>query len=128
MEEKMSARILIIDDDQDILETMGSLLEYEGFEIYSADTVEEGIEMIGECSPHLILLDIMFPEKKTRGFEAASDIKEKHPEIPIFAITAINREYAFDFVKDDIKAEEFINKPVNYEKLVALINQYTGSE
>lgn len=117
-------RILIIDDDQDILETTGSLLSYEGFEIHSADTVERGIEMIEEISPHLILLDIMFPEKKTRGFDAANEIKKKYPDLPIFAFTAINREYAFDFAKEDIKAEEFINKPVETEKLVKLIKKY----
>ncbi len=61
-------KILIIDDDLDILETMGSLLEYEGFEIHSADTVEGGIEMIDKISPNLILLDIMFPEKKNPRF------------------------------------------------------------
>jgi two-component system response regulator CpxR len=117
-------KILIIDDDEDILETMGALLEYEGFQIHSADSVEKGIDMITEISPAVILLDIMFPEKKTRGFEAAGEIKEKHPDVPIFVITAINREYAFDFTKDDIKAEEFLNKPVDINKLVKLINKY----
>ncbi len=96
-------RILIIDDDEDILETMGALLEYEGFKIHSADSVEKGIEMITEISPAVILLDVMFPEKKTRGFEAAGEIKEKHPDVPIFVITAINREYAFDFTKDEMQ-------------------------
>ncbi len=117
-------RILIIDDDEDILETMGALLEYEGFKIHSADSVEKGIEMITEISPAVILLDVMFPEKKTRGFEATGEIKEKHPDVPIFVITAINREYAFDFTKDDIKAEEFLNKPVDINRLVKLINKY----
>ena len=117
-------RILIIDDDEDILETMGALLEYEGFKIHSADSVEKGIEMIPEISPGVILLDVMFPEKKTRGFEATGEIKEKYPDLPIFVITAINREYAFDFTKDDIKAEEFLNKPVDINKLVKLINKY----
>ena len=117
-------RILIIDDDLDILETMGSLLEYEGFEIHSADTVESGIEMIETISPDLILLDVMFPEKKTRGFEAAILIKEKHPRIPIFVISAINRDYAFDFSKEDITVEEFINKPVKINKLVEMIRKY----
>jgi len=117
-------KILIIDDDLDILETMGSLLEYEGFEIHSADTVESGIEMIEKISPNLILLDIMFPEKKTRGFEAASLIKEKHPQLPILVITAINREYAFDFSTEDIKVEEFINKPVKIDRLVEIIRKY----
>ena len=119
-------RILIIDDDEDILETMGALLEYEGFKIYSADSVEKGIEMIPEVSPAVILLDVMFPEKKTRGFEATGEIKEKYPDMPIFVITAINREYAFDFTKDDIKAEEFLNKPVDINKLVKLINKYAN--
>ena len=119
-------KILIIDDDEDILETMGALPEYEGFQIHSADSVEKGIEMIPEISPAVILLDVMFPEKKTRGFEAAGEIKEKYPDVPIFVITAINREYAFDFTKDDIKAEEFLNKPVDINKLVKLINKYAG--
>ncbi len=118
------SKILIIDDDQDILETTGSLLEHEGFEVHSAETVERGIEMIKEISPDIILLDIMFPEKKTRGFDAAIEIKAKYPNVPIFVFSAINREYAFDFSKDEIKAEEFINKPVETEKLVRLINKY----
>ena len=117
-------KILIIDDDHDILETMGSLLGHEGFEIFSADTVEKGIEMIVEVDPDLILLDIMFPEKKTRGFEASEEIKEKFPRIPIFVLTAINREYAFDFNKDDINADEFINKPIGIDRLVKLIRKH----
>ncbi|MBN1411591.1 MAG: response regulator [Spirochaetales bacterium] len=117
-------KILIIDDDEDILETVGALLSHEGYEIHSADTVEKGKAMIDEVSPDLVLLDVMFPEKKTRGFEAAGEIKEKNPELPIFVFTAINREYAFDFNKDDICAEEFINKPVETDKLVALIKNY----
>ena len=117
-------KILIIDDDLDIIETTGALLEFEGFEIHSADTVEGGITMIGEVSPDLILLDIMFPEKKTKGFDAATEIKNSYPDLPIFALTAINREYAFDFTKEDIKADEFINKPVETDKLVQLIKQY----
>ena len=118
------SKVLIIDDDLDILETTGSLLKYEGFEVHSAETVERGIEMIKEVSPDIILLDIMFPEKKTRGFDAAIEIKSKYPDLPVFAFTAINREYAFDFSKDEIKAEEFINKPVETDKLVRLINKY----
>ncbi len=118
------SKILIIDDDLDILETMGSLLEAEGFEIRSAETVERGLEMIGSEAPDLILLDVMFPEKKTRGFEAAAAIKAKHPKLPLFVLTAINREYAFDFNKEDVPADEFLNKPVKIDRLVKLIRNY----
>jgi len=117
-------KILIIDDDADIIETTGSLLEHEGFEIHSAETVEQGLELIDTVQPDLILLDIMFPEKKTRGFDAAAEIKKRHPKLPIFALTAINREYAFDFTQEDIKADEFLNKPVRTSHLVELIRRY----
>ena len=117
-------RILIIDDDSDILETTGSLLEFEGFEVHSADTVEKGMELIDKINPDIVLLDIMFPEKKTRGFDAAGEIKTKHPNLPVFALTAINREYSFDFAKDDIRADEFLNKPVKTNHLVEMIRRY----
>jgi DNA-binding NtrC family response regulator len=118
------SKILIIDDDLDIQETMGALLEAEGFQIRSAETVEKGLAMIGSEAPDLVLLDVMFPEKKTRGFEAAVEIKAKHPKLPLFVLTAINREYAFDFSKDDVPAEEFLNKPVKIDRLVKLIRNY----
>jgi CheY-like chemotaxis protein len=118
------SKILIIDDDLDIQETMGSLLEHEGFEIHSAETVEKGMAMIASTVPDLILLDVMFPEKKTRGFEAAAEIKAQYPKIPLFVLTAINREYAFDFSKQDVKAEEFLNKPVKIDRLIKLIRNY----
>ncbi|MDA3810055.1 MAG: response regulator [Spirochaetaceae bacterium] len=116
--------ILIIDDDEDIIETVSILLENEGFNITSSDNVEDGLEMIKSNPPDLVLLDIMFPEKKTRGFEAAAQIKEINSLLPVFAFTAINREYSFDFSKEEIQADEFINKPVATEKLVELIKKY----
>ena len=117
-------RILIIDDDLDILETTGALLAHEGFDVQSADSVEAGIAMIAKIAPDLVLLDVMFPEKKTRGFEAAAEIRAKHAKLPIFVFTAINREYAFEFNKEDVPCEEFINKPVKTDRLVELIKRY----
>lgn len=117
-------KILIIDDDEDIIETVSLLLENEGFAISSADNVEKGLSLIEETQPDLVLLDIMFPEKKTRGFEAAQQIKKMDSNLPVFAFTAINREYSFDFSKEEIQADEFINKPVATDKLVELIKKY----
>ena len=119
-----SHKVLIIDDDNDILETVGALLKHQGFDVYGEETVEDGLDAIDDISPNLILLDIMFPEKKTRGFEAAKEIKKKYPGLPIIVFTAINREYAFDFTKEDIQADEFVNKPVEIDRLVKLIKKY----
>ena len=80
--------------------------------------------MIDDVSPDILLLDIMFPEKKTKGFDAAKAIKEKYPDLPIIVFTSINREYSFAFSKEDIKADEFINKPVDIKNLIELINKY----
>jgi CheY-like chemotaxis protein len=120
----MGAKVLIIDDDHDILETTGSVLEAEGFEMHSADSVEKGIESIDKIAPDLILLDVMFPESKTRGFEAAEEIKTRYPLIPLILLTAINREYAFDFTAKDAKADAFLNKPVRTKTLVELIKKH----
>ena len=117
-------RILIIDDDEDIIETVGSLLKFEGYNVDFATTTEQGVEMIKDDPPDLVLLDIMFPDKKTKGFDAALIIKDLNADLPLFVFTAINREYAFDFSKDDIKADEFINKPVKLDRLVEKIKQY----
>ncbi len=117
-------KILIIDDDSDILETTGALLESEGFEVHGAQSVEKGLEQIRENPPDLVLLDVMFPGRRTHGFEAAREIKRKWPELPLFMFTAVNRAYAFDFGKEDVPAEEFLNKPVKIEKLVRLIRTY----
>jgi len=121
-------KVLIIDDDHDILETTGSILAYEGFEIHSADSVERGLELAGKISPDIVLLDIMFPESKTQGFDAARAIKARYPQLPIIVLTAINREYAFEFTKEDIKVEEFLNKPVRTKKLIELIRLHTGPD
>ena len=120
-------KVLIIDDDEDIIETTGELLKFEGFEIHSADTTEKGISMIDEISPDILLLDIMFPEKKTKGFDAAKEIKKKYPDLPIIVFTSINREYSFAFSEEDIKADEFINKPVDIKNLIELINKYVSN-
>ena len=122
----MSCKILIIDDDHDILETTGSILAHEGFEIHSADSVERGLELVDSLEPDIVLLDVMFPESRTRGFEAAAEIKSRKPKLPIIVLSAINREYAFDFTKDTIMADEFLNKPVRTQKLIELIRQHTA--
>ncbi len=120
----MGHKILIIDDDEDIVDNIQTLLSYEGFEVITADHVEDGLKKIINENPELVLLDIMFPEGKTLGFEAAIDIKKLRPELPVFAFSAINRDYAFDFQKEDAHVEEFVVKPINSKNLVNLIKKY----
>ena len=51
-------------------------------------------------------------------------IQQLRPKLPVFAISAINRDYAFDFQKEDAHVEEFIVKPIDIKNLLNLINNY----
>jgi DNA-binding NtrC family response regulator len=117
-------KVLIIDDDLDILETIGALLQDRGFEIHSADTVEDGLKAIPEISPDLVLLDVLFPEDSHLGFKTTRIIKERFPGLTIFLLSAVNREYAFNGNEEKVEADEFLIKPVNIDRLVRLINQH----
>jgi len=117
-------KILIIDDDQDFIESTKTILEDNGFKVYSVDEVEEGINLIQQVEPDIILLDIMFPEKKTLGFEATNTIKNKYPQIPIITMSSINKEYAFNFSKEDTKTEEFLTKPIKVKRLLETVKKY----
>ena len=112
-------KILIIDDDLDILETMQSLLEFEGFQILSADSVEKGMEVIAQAKPDLILLDVMFPENPAGGFDLARAIRKTAgiQGLPVILLTAINQELPMEFSSADIDkqwmpVQDFVEKPV----------------
>ena len=55
-------RILLVDDEEDILEFLGYKLRNEGFEIYTASNGREAVTMVKELRPHLVLMDVMMPE------------------------------------------------------------------
>ena len=75
-------------------------------------------------NPELVLLDIIYPEGQDVGFKAALDIKKLRPELPVFAFSALNRDYSFEFKKEDARVDEFVVKPINLKKLVDMINKY----
>ncbi|QOR73809.1 response regulator transcription factor [Cruoricaptor ignavus] len=76
MEESVfSKKILLIDDEQDILEIMSYNLEKEGYEVYMADNGEDGISLAKEVIPDLILLDVMMPGKD--GIETCKELRQQ---------------------------------------------------
>jgi CheY-like chemotaxis protein len=81
------------------------------------------MQMIESIGPDVILLDIVFPESTTGGFEAAHTIKARYPHLPIIAFSAVSREYALAFTRDQIEADEFLSKPVHAEALVEIIRR-----
>lgn len=125
------AEILIIDDDQDITESLQVVLSSKGHEVSSASEGMEGIKMVGQSKPDLIILDVMMPQMD--GFAVAKKIKsnENTKDIPILMLTAIKEKMGLDFKNeagDDVwlPVDEYCEKPISnkrlFEKIEKLLN------
>ncbi len=113
------AKILLVDDERDIIEFLRYNLETEGFEVLEANNGHEALDKLSE-KPDLIVLDIMMPGLD--GFETCKKIKkdENYKNIPIIFLTAKSSE--IDEIHGlDIGADDYIQKPISPKKLIARI-------
>jgi DNA-binding NtrC family response regulator len=110
------ARILIIDDEAAIRESLETLLALEGYVVDSAENGEIGLERIGEQAFDLVLLDLALPGRN--GIEILGSIRERHATLPVIMITAYG---TVGNVVDAIRggAQNFVQKPWDNEKLLA---------
>ena len=109
-------RILLVDDDQNILEVVGRRLESWGYEVLTAEGGEEGLKLVAEQPPDLILLDIMMPKLKGRDVCAMLKANPKTRDIPVIFLTALGMA---DHVKAgmDLGADDYVTKPYDAEDL-----------
>lgn len=110
-------RILVVDDDRDIVATLKIQLEKEGFAVSCAYDGEEALEILGREQIHLILLDVMMP--KLDGFSAIMKIREKR-NIPILVMSA-KSEDSDKILGLSIGADDYITKPFNYREVIARV-------
>jgi CheY-like chemotaxis protein len=127
----MSKKILCVDDDPDILDTMSIVLESEGYIVITAEDGPEGLAKAKAEKPHLILLDVMM-NYQDEGFQTAYQL-QKDPElrdIPVVLITAITKVTGlrFDMENDENfpPVEGFVEKPISPEELLAIVHKYIG--
>jgi two-component system nitrogen regulation response regulator NtrX len=114
----MSARILLIDDDAGIRDSMRMPLEYEGYEYTAAASAEEGIAAIGRESPDIVFLDIKMPGMD--GLEALTQIKGIDEALPVVMISA-HGSAAVGADATRRGAVDFIEKPFGAERLLVTI-------
>ncbi|MFN5325211.1 MAG: response regulator transcription factor [Bacteroidota bacterium] len=115
-----SFKILLVDDEPDILEFMEYNLRKEGYQVFTAKNGMEAVEKAKELRPHLIILDIMMPEMD--GIEACSTIRSI-PELNntlIAFLTARNEDYS-QIAGFDVGGDDFISKPIKPRVLVSRI-------
>ena len=119
MEEK-DIRILLVDDEPDVLEIVGYNLSSEGYEVYTAKNGAEGVAKAKEKKPHLIILDVMMPDMD--GIEACEIIrKEPGLENTIIAfLTARGEDYS-QMSGFDAGADDYITKPIKPKVLVSKV-------
>ena len=113
-------KILLVDDEQDILEIVGYNLKQEGYSVYTAENGVQAIKKAQEVKPDLIILDVMMPEMD--GIEACEHIRAI-PELKntiITFFTARSEDYS-QIAGFDAGADDYISKPVKPKVLVSKI-------
>ena len=118
------SRILIIDDEADIRESLETLLLLEGrFDIDMAPNATEGLKKLEGASYDLVLLDLMMPDRS--GMEVLDEVRQRDTETPIFMITAYGSvQVAVESLKRG--ANDYFPKPWDNEKLLIEIDRMIG--
>lgn len=120
---KSSKKILIVDDEADILDLLKYNLSKEGFDVKTALNGKKGVEIAKEFCPDLILLDIMMPNQD--GVETCRQIREL-PELSnthVIFLTARSEEYS-EVAAFDAGADDYIIKPIKPRALLSRINAF----
>ena len=117
MPKKEKVKILVIDDQEDILRLVEATLVPKGYDVVLAYDGKEGLEKLRETSPDLILLDIRMPGLS--GFEVLRTIRERY-DTPVIMLTAVRDASS---VRDalDIGADDYVRKPFKRGELLARI-------
>ncbi len=116
----MSKKILIVDDEPDILDILKYVLEKEGYKVKKARNGEEAVDRAYEEKPDLILLDIMMPKKD--GIEVCRELRanKKFNDTIIVFLTARNEEYS-EVAGFDVGADDYVVKPIKPRSLISRI-------
>ena len=112
-------RILVIEDEPDLVRGLRDALEFEGFEVLSSGLGREGVRILRDRAPDLVLLDLMLPD--ANGFSVCEEIRSTHPLVPVIMLTARSQET--DKIRGlDAGADDYVTKPFSVGELVARIN------
>lgn len=116
-------KILIVDDEQDIVETLKFMLEMQGYECFCAYDGEVGLNMAKEIIPDLMILDVMMP--KINGYKISRLLKydKKYKDIPIIMVTARSQDDD-KMIGQETGVNEYITKPFELDDVIAKVKEY----
>jgi CheY-like chemotaxis protein len=118
-------KILIVDDDPNILELFRDILEDKGYLVVAFTRGWEALQAVSKEEPDLIILDIMMP--RVNGYEVCQILKEnpKTKEIPVIFLTALSHQEALRRAAEG-GADDYLVKPCPPEKLIKHVERYLG--
>ncbi|OGP92384.1 MAG: histidine kinase [Deltaproteobacteria bacterium RBG_16_54_18] len=121
----MAKKILLVDDDPDLVEAVSTILESKGYAVAAAYGGVEGLKKVKTENPDLIVLDVMMPDKD--GYTVCKELKadKKYRSIPILLLTAVvshipTTKYTHQMGMD-MEADDYMDKPVEPDELVKRI-------
>lgn len=114
---------LIVEDDLDIRETFQTVLDLEGYNVFTASNGKEGLEQLRHMPrPCVILLDLMMPVMNGNEFLTALENDEAYANIPVIVVSAFSSRL------NSKHARAMISKPVNLNQLLSVTQQYCGKK
>jgi DNA-binding response OmpR family regulator len=122
--------LLIVDDDEDFATAVATVLRGRGHEVRMELDLSAAVSCMKERRPDLLLLDVMFPEDSTGGFELARAMRWRYEalkDVPILMLTAVNTRFPLGFSAKDIDDDwmpvtEFLEKPVDLDVLAERVD------
>lgn len=130
------AKILIVDDDRDLVATLRLVLEARGYAVTAAHDLESGLAAVERERPAVVLLDVMMPDA-TEGFHFVWRLRRREDDysrnVPILMLTAIHEKTELRFYPDSadgtykageyLPVQDFVDKPIEPSLLVARIER-----
>ena len=115
----MPTKILVIDDDSAVTDLLSLLLRSQGFDVTATNSSNEGLSLVREGQPDLVVLDLMMPE--IDGWEICKAVRA-FSDVPIIVLSALNDPSMIASVLDS-GADDYLTKPTPSRVLVAHINR-----
>jgi DNA-binding response OmpR family regulator len=117
--------ILAIDDDQDILDTMRTIMESDGHVVETAPTAEDGIRAFKSAQPDMIIVDLMM-EEIDAGTNFVREVRALGSQVPIYMVTSVGDEMNMNTAYTDLGLSGIIQKPIQPATLLATIKAKLG--
>ena len=129
----MDKKVLIIDDEPDVIKYLTEILKDNGYTTYSADVVELGMEILEKIKPDLVCLDIMMPKESGISMYVKIRKDERFKHIPVLIISGVVQENEFDFRsyvpdKSIPPPNYFFEKPISIARFMKIVDKFISPD